>query len=213
MKKVWILIVFFVFITNKSSADDFRILVSFLSGFNHVFEYGNEEEFVMGENDFPVTPAHTSLSLGASCGYFLAKNFGLEVDGRFYFSSDLILRDPSDNDTIQIDSSRHFSIMADVIYQFLDKKIIPYTVAGIGLDFLLAKEGTTISKNGYEVDIVAPERTLDLLVNFGMGIKLFISKTLGLRGDIRYILLLSKPQHISNLNALVGLFFGFGGGK
>ena len=64
MKKVWILIVLLAFLANEGAGDNIRFQLSFLSGFNHVFEYGKEEEYVMGENDFPVTPSHTLLSLG-----------------------------------------------------------------------------------------------------------------------------------------------------
>ena len=213
MKRVWILIILMAFLTNRAAADDVRFQISLLSGFNHVFEYGKEEEYVMGENDFPVTPAHTPLSLGITCDYFLGKNIGVGFSGRFFSGSDLILRDPSDDDAVQIDSSRHVSVTANLLYRFMDKKVIPYAVMGIGLDYLLAEEGTYTSTNGYSVDIIAPEKTLDLLVTFGAGFDLFFSKSLGFRGDFRYLLLFSKPHYISNLNVMMGLFIGFGRGR
>ena len=213
MKRVWILIFLLAFLTKEVTGENVRFQLSFLSGFNHVFEYGKEEEYVMGENDFPVTPSHTPLSLGITCAYFFGKKIGIEAGGRFFSGSDLILRDPSDDDTVKIDSSRHISLTVNLMYRFSDKKVMPYAVVGIGLDYLLAEEGIYTSTYGYSVDIVAPERTTDLLAAFGAGIDLHFSRSLGFRGDVRYMLLFGKPHRISNLNVMIGLFIGFGRGK
>ena len=61
--------IFFILLIQPSLAQEYQ--VSLFVGMNHVFPYGSEEDYVLGENDFPVTPAHTPPNLGASFALFL----------------------------------------------------------------------------------------------------------------------------------------------
>ena len=45
--------------------------VSLFVGMNHIPQYGSADDYVLGENDFPVTPAHTP------------PNFGIRLDLRY----------------------------------------------------------------------------------------------------------------------------------
>ena len=72
-----------------------------------MLEYGSEDEYVMGENDFPVTPAHTPLGFGADFAYSFTKNIAIALEARYILSSEVALIDPSDQDTVEINTSSH----------------------------------------------------------------------------------------------------------
>ena len=186
-----------------------RFQFSIFGGINSVFKYGSENDYVMGENDFPVTPAHKPASFGAGIGYFFTDNIGIELDGRYYLSSKVTLEDPRDQDTVEVDTPKHFSITLNLFYQLSGGNFRPYLVAGGGFDKLLAKDETYTSEYGYEIEFIAPEKTTDLLAQVGGGIQYFLSSSAGARLDIRYVLIFDDPDNISSLNIMGGVFIRF----
>lgn len=183
--------------------------VSLFVGMNHVFEYGSENDYVLGENDFPVTPSHTPPNFGAAFALFIKDNIALELDWRYTLSSKVTLLDPSDQDEVEIDTSKHHTITLNFIYRFLRGNIRPYIVVGGGLDKLLAKDQMYITKYGFEVDFLAPEKTVDPIANFGAGMQLFVSPNIGIRLDLRYVMIFAEPDSISGLNGVAGITFSF----
>ena len=184
-----------------------KFQVSLFGGFNHVFQYGSEEDYSIGENDFPVTPAHNPLGLGGAFGYLLTKRITVELDGRYTFSSSVTLIDPSDQDSVDVDTSKHYSLTLNVIYHFMKGKFKPYVTAGGGIDKLLAEDKTYTSAYGYEIEMIAPpsSETWDPLANVGAGIQYLISPQMGMRLDVRYILIFDSPNNIHHLNAVLGI--------
>jgi outer membrane beta-barrel protein len=210
-KKSWTVFVFIVFalplLTGTAHAQKFQFSV--FGGINHVFEYGSEDDYVLGGNDFPVTPAHTPPALGASFAYYFSENLGLELDWRYVLSSKVTLEDPSDQDTVEIDSSKHYSLTLNLIYQFMSGKLRPYIVAGGGFDKLMAKDATYTTEYGFEITLEAPEKTLDAVANFGAGLNYFVSDSVALKLDVRYVMIFSDPHNVNNLSAVGGLSFRF----
>jgi outer membrane beta-barrel protein len=210
-KKYWAVLVFIVFalplLTGTSHAQ--KLQFSVFGGINHVFKYGSEDDYVLGGNDFPVTPAHTPPTFGASFGYFFSKNLGLELDWRYVLSSKATLEDPSDLDTVEIDSSKHYSLTLNLLYEFTSGKLRPYVVAGGGFDKLMAKDATYTSDYGFEITLEAPEKTLDAVANFGAGLNYFLSGSMALKLDVRYVMIFADPNNVNNLSAVVGLSFRF----
>jgi outer membrane protein W len=182
---------------------------SVFGGVNHVFSYGSEEDYVFGENDFPVMPSHTPGSFGASLALFFTKNIGLELDGRYTLSSQVSLRDPSDEDTVDIDASKHYTITLNVRYRFLEGKIRPYLCVGGGVDKLLAEDRTYVSEYGWEVELLAPEKTVDPVANLGVGVHYLFRPNFGIRFDLRYVLIFSDPDKLNSLNGTLGVSIGF----
>lgn len=207
-KSVAVFILFALpFLVGTAHAQKFQLSV--FGGINHVFKYGSESDYALGENDFPVTPAHTPLALGASLAYFFTENLGLELDWRYALSSQVMLEDPSDQDTVQIDSSKHYSMTLNLLYQLMSGKLRPYILVGGGIDELLAEDVTYISKYGFEIALEAPTKTLDAAANFGVGLNYFMSSRVALRLDVRYVMIFADPNNVNNLSAVVGLSFRF----
>jgi outer membrane beta-barrel protein len=210
-KKSWAVLVFIVFalplFTGTVHAQKFQF--SAFGGINHIFKYGSEDDYILGGNDFPITPAHTPPVLGVSFAYIFSENLGLELDWRYVLSSKMTLEDPSDQDTVEIDSSKHYSLTLNLIYQFMSGKLRPYVVAGGGFDKLMAEDVTYTSDYGFEITLEAPEKTLDAVANFGAGLNYFMSDNFALRLDVRYVMIFADPKNVNNLSAVAGLSFRF----
>lgn len=210
IKRTWVVaILLFSLVGLANSAQGQKYQFSIFGGINHVFQYGFEGDYVLGENDFPVTPSHTPAILGASFTYFFSGTLGFEADGRYTFSTKVALVDPSDQDTVEVDTSKHFSLTLNLIYQFPAGSLKPYLIAGGGFDSVSAEEKTYISEYGFEIIVEPPESTTDALANFGAGLLYSISQGIGIRLDVRYVLIFSKPESIKSLNAVLGLSFRF----
>lgn len=178
-------------------------------GINHLFQYGSEKNYVPGENDFPVTPSHTPAIMGVSLAYALSDSLALEVDGRYTFSTKVTLVDPSDQDTVDVDTSKHFSLTLNLIYQFPAGNLKPYLVAGGGLDSVSTEERTYVSAHGFEITVEPPESATDALINFGAGFIYSVSEVIGIRLDVRYVLILAQPESVKSLNAVLGATLRF----
>jgi opacity protein-like surface antigen len=183
--------------------------ISLFVGMNHVFQYGSEGDYVFSENDFPVTPAHTPPNLGASFALYIKDNIALELDWRYTLSSKLMLVDPSDQDEVEIDSSKRHTITLNFIYRFLQGNVKPYIVVGGGLDKILAKDQTYTTQYGFEVDFLAPDKTIDLVANIGAGVQFFFRPNIGIRLDLRYVMIFAEPDNLSGLNGVAGISFFF----
>jgi outer membrane protein W len=201
---------FILFFFNSVFAQERKNQVTIFGGLSYIFEYGSKADYMAMGNDFPVTPSHNTPTFGISYTRFFSKKIGLEVDFRYLLSSKLTLIDPYDNDEIKIDSSKHWVVTGNFIYQLSSGKFRPYLLVGAGIDSLAdVKDQTVESKLGYIVTIEAPEKKIDFTANAGMGFQYFVSSNFGLRADIRYVLITSSPDKINSINSVIGAFFRF----
>ena len=189
-------------------SEEGRFQVALAGGFQRHFSYGSERDYVQGEHDFPVTPAHDASVFGLSLSYAFKPWLAVEYDGRFIGSSSLILRDPSDGDLLRCRSNRHFSFALNFILRLPGGRIRPYLFFGGGLDRIEAKEETVISDFGHEVylpppsenDLVAP------LLQFGSGVEVGLFRAFGIRLDGRYALVLADPASVRSVSLTAGFF-------
>ncbi|MBN1224169.1 MAG: outer membrane beta-barrel protein [Candidatus Aminicenantes bacterium] len=194
-------------LAQNSEAQKFQLTL--FGGTQHVFAYGANEDYVLGENDFPVTPAHTPMAFGTSVAFFVTKNLGLEADARYVLSSKVKLTDPSDQDTVELDTAKHYSLTLNLICRFSIGNLKPYLVAGGGIDRIQTKEATYFSAYGFEIAVEAPESKVDPMADFGAGLVYFITDRLGIRLDVRYAVIFADPDKIASLNSVLGVTVRF----
>lgn len=209
---VFVLLILAVSMIKPAAAQEPKMSISILGGTFYTMEYGSIDDYEIGENDFPVTPAHSPLSFGLALGYSFWKGLGVEVDVRYHLKSSVTLEDPSDGDHITLDSSRHNTITGNLIYRFGSGKFQPYLLAGAGIDTLIGEEQQTlISELGYEITLEPPEKKTDLVFNGGAGCLYMFSAKLGLRMDIRYVLIPESDEvpALNAVNATAGLIIRF----
>ncbi len=83
----------------------------------------------------------------------------------------------------------------DALYHFVPtEKLVPYVATGIG---------------GITFDPDQGHNDKDFAVNYGAGLKYFLTEEIALRGDVRHVVSFSSVQ--SNLLYTLGLTFSFGG--
>ena len=186
-----------------------RFQLSLFGGANPVFAYGSADDYVMGSNDFPVTPAHTPVDFAAAFTYYLSDRLGIELRGEAILASSLSLTDPSDQDTVSIKSAKHYAISLNLLWELSSAKIRPYLVLGGGADKNSPDTVTAESELGYEVTFAPPSKTLSFFANGGGGLRYRISSALGAQLDLRYRLLFSKPDKIHGLIVGAGVFWKF----
>ena len=173
---------------------------------NHITQYGKPVEYIKGSNDFPVTPSHSCPLIGASLGYFLTRQLGLEIDGRYNLSAGITLQDPSDGDTVKITSYSNYSVTANIIYKYALGRLGLYFDIGGGLNKLFAKNQTYVSQNGYDVELSTPKKTMDPVLQAGVGAMFSFSKAFGIRLDARYMKIFNDSHSVNGINAAAGIF-------
>jgi len=209
---IFLLVILAVFQIESAAAQEAKMSISLMGGVLHTREYGSTEDYQLGENDFPVTPAHAPLSFGLALGYSIWKGLGAELDVRYHLSSSVTLEDPSDGDRITIDSSRHNTITANLVYRFGLGKFQPFLMTGIGIDTLVGEEQQTLTSDlGYEITLEPPEKKSVLVWNGGLGCIYMLSSRLGLRIDIRYVHISGTEEvpALNVVNAMAGLIIRF----
>lgn len=127
------------------------------------------------------------LTYGLGLGYNLGEHWGAEavfnyVDTEFEEGSGDV-----DGYLYRLDCLYHFKAF---------QRLVPYLAAGIG--------GITLDPDRNDDDT-------DFLVNYGAGLKYFLTETVALRGDVRHIISFDETQN--NLAYTLGLTFLFGGEK
>ena len=124
---------------------------------------------------------------GLGLGYNIDKNWGLE--GMLNFIDTEFEKDAGDVDV--------YMYRLDALYHFMpDKKFVPYIATGIG---------------GIKFEPKRDSNDIDLLVDYGAGIKYFINDFTALRADVRHII--SFNETYNNLAYTAGLTFLLGGEK
>ena len=210
MKKLGLTVFILIFMTSFGYGLQKKFQLSLFAGMNHVFEYGSENDYIPGTNDFPVTPSHSPPSHGAAFAFFFTNNLGIELDGMYVLSSKVTLVDPSDLDKVNIDSSKHYSMTLNVIYRFLKGNFRPYLGVGGGIDKLMAKYFEILtSEYGNEITFIPAEKTTSLIAQAKAGIHYSLSKSVGLLMDIRYVVIFDDPYNVNSLNLILGAFLRF----
>jgi OOP family OmpA-OmpF porin len=127
------------------------------------------------------------LTVGLGLGYQMTKALGLELVVNVTDTE----ADPYDVD-VDVYPAR-----LDLFYNLTqDSAFVPYVAAGLG--------AVTFSADDVDNDT-------DFMVNYGLGVKYYMTESIALRADVRHLISYHETQ--SNFLYTIGLVFGFGGEK
>jgi len=132
-----------------------------------------------------------------------------DVHGLNHQSTQVTLQDPSDQDTVELDTAKHYSLTANLVFQIPRGMLRPYILIGGGLDMVSAEDQVYTSEFGYDVEILASESKTDFLAQGGAGKLLLMSQAFGLRIDGRYVYIFADPNAVKSINATAGIFLRF----
>ncbi len=193
----------------QSDARPRKFQAGLTGSLNHVFSYGTEKDYQPGKNDFPVTPGHTAGGIGIFAAYSVSSLIAVEIETRFYLRSKMTLKDPSDQDSVDVRSASHAALAVGAVFSFSRGRFRPYAAVGAGIDALLVKAETYTSKFGYEIEFQPPSKKLDPFLKARTGVKYFLKPRLGIRGEAGYTLIFGDQNKIHSLDFAAGIFYGF----
>jgi OOP family OmpA-OmpF porin len=174
------------------------ILLIVLAAFIFFVSEGRAE---IKEKAFSVTPFIGGFtfdgvqSLTTRPVYGLRAGYDLTPKWAFEGVLDYVRTEPSGaNDRVHV-----YNYRLEALYNFMaEKKLMPFLAAGIGGQSIDAPAGIRKGSNA--------------VIDYGAGIKYFLTENLALRGDIRHILVFDNDT-LNNLEYAIGLSYFWGGEK
>lgn len=128
-----------------------------------------------------------NVAYGLGLGYHFDQNWAAELGFNY-------IRTESDRDGCNEDV---YLYHMDMLYHFMPyERVVPFVAAGVG---------------GIIFDREKKSGDHDPAVNYGAGLKIFLTDNVALRGDIRHVISFSETQN--NLLYTIGFSFLFGGEK
>ncbi|MDD5722358.1 MAG: OmpA family protein [Syntrophales bacterium] len=135
-----------------------------------------------GEQDLDNGPTY-----GLGIGYNLDERWGVEAAFN-YIDTDFNTGNRDMNVSLyRLDGLYHFNIT---------DRFVPYLAAGVG---------------GIGFNPARGDSNYDTMINYGVGVKYFLTESIALRGDVRHVI--SFNETYNNLLYTMGLSFFFGGEK
>jgi len=209
MKRIQAVLMLIFVLAGLSFGQARRFQVSLYGGMTRVMAYGSAKDYVMGSNDFPLTPVHRPAFFGAAFTYSATKRLAIELRGEYTLGANMTLVDPSDQDSVAIQSAKHTSLSMNLLWALTSGRFEPYLIAGGGIDKISTGASTYLSKYGYEVTFSAPDRPLDFFLNAGAGMHWNLGSFLGLFLEARYRFFFASPHAIQSLAGDGGIRLSF----
>ena len=181
--------------------------VAISGGLNFVGKYGSIDDYMAGENDFPVTPSHKNFLVSASLTFTFYKSLGILLRPEYHFKTNVLLEDPSDGDSVNIDTSPHYSLSLNIGYFNRNGRFQPFFYIGGGFDKIFPKDEIYTSNYGYEIVFLSPERTVDPMFNLGGGFDFRIVSLFYLRFNMNYMIIFAQSGNIGNFGTSTGICF------
>jgi hypothetical protein len=167
------------------------------SGLNLFTATGSDSDYKAGENDFPVTPTYKALACEIGLTFFTSPSFAVGFDFRYGFLANVDLIDPSDKETISVDTPQNL-IAALNLYQYFDlsRQMQFFISLGGGAEYLMAKDGEYTGTLGSKIIILAPEKPLSPLAAVGIGLQYLFSAEVGINFEFRATYVFRNPGQL-----------------
>lgn len=169
---------------------------------------GAEADYEPGINDFPLSESYRMTGFGA--GFRSGRVFYIGLEGHYNLSGKMTLLDPTDNDSVEIDT--YPSITGLVVMGLNIVKtggIIVYVEGGGGLSYAMNAEAQTYtSANGIESQIEPPENTTPIVLFGGAGVVVNFARSAGFFVNGRYQITNAEQRQTAFVVG-AGLIFGF----
>lgn len=159
---------------------------------------GSASDYEEGENDFPIASSHKNY--GAGFGLTFGKRAFIGIEGHYNLSGKVTLTDPSDDDTVEIDTYKYVSGFITVGFNIVNSRSMRLYINGGGgiCRYFEANEiKSYVSRLGFETLIEPPEKKTPMAGFGGVGLEFYLSKSGGILLSGRYLYIgLDEPQTI-----------------
>jgi len=174
------------------------------ANFNNALDTGYEA----GTNDFSTQAAYSTY--GAGCGLITGSRIFLGLEIHYNLNGTATLTDPSDNDTVNIDTYKYasgFLTLGINIVQSTRFKLYIQGGGGIGYGIKIETK-TYTSSLGFETIIEPPKNKTPIIGFGGLGLEVHFSRVIGVMAQGRYQYLASDDAQPA-IVAMGGLVFSF----
>lgn len=155
---------------------------------NFIASVGDEFDYELGENEFPLVSSHQNY--GAGFGITFGKEAFFGIEGHYNLSGKVTLTDPSDNDTVEVDTYKYVSGFLTIGFNIVRSRSMRlYINGGGGISYYLdAKETKSyVSRLGIETEVEPPDKKYPLAGFGGVGLEIYISQSSGILFSGRYL--------------------------
>lgn len=133
-------------------------------------EMGSVSDYVAGDNDFPVTPAHFEYGGGLGIMFNLSQRLDFQVTGEYIFGANVDKTDPSDGETYIYRTYDNIDILGSLLFKFGSKPRF-FLTAGGGMNILNPyNDKEERGSLGSVILIEAPEKKTNPMIVFGGGV-------------------------------------------
>lgn len=201
MRKEIIFIILTLLAFNGMASNAKKLKLTVGLGINNIFQRGDESQYVIATNEFPVTPAHSSLSYSFSVAYHFSHRFSLEAHSDFTPAVGVNKQNPVDMNTVYTKTFRQSTFSLNTEYQlFMAGKINFHLIGGAGVNKLVTFDASYCSiPEGATSMLLGTENHLFPAVNIGGGIIYNIDRRAGLKLDARYVKVFADMSHIDSI--------------
>lgn len=175
------------------------------------FTQAVEGTYEAGVTDFSNTDAHTVLGFGLGITSSSEKLFFTGLEVHYNMQGKVIMTDPSDSDTVEIDTYKNVMGFLTVGFNIVRSESLNFFVnGGGGVNYLLGTETATYTSTlGYETIIEPPERKYNFMAFGGAGVSFMFSGGAGVFASGRYVYVWTEDEPVGTIMALGGLTFHF----
>jgi hypothetical protein len=171
--KIFASLVVFVCIFLLSPPEtDAAVRFQFFGTLAAVQEMGSTSDYVAGENDFPVTPAHLEYGPGLGAILNIAPQLDFQLTSEYLFGADVEKTDPTDGETYTYRTYDNINFLGSLMLKFGGNPRF-FVTAGGGLNILKPYDDKQdIGSLGSIILIEAPDKKTNPMVVFGGGVLL-----------------------------------------
>ena len=165
---------------------------------------GSNDEYVPGENDFPITPAHKEYGVGCGLIINLSNRFAIQLSGDYLLGAEVKKEDPSDGETYMYKTYNNINVLGSLMFKFGRKNRF-FISCGAGLNILSPYADKEVEGSlGSIIMLQAPDSKTNPMASFGGGVILNMKKII-----FKIEALYTKIFKYEKNSILLRLGFGF----
>lgn len=173
---------------------DKKFYIVLQGAYGMVSEIGSVDEYIAGENDFPVTPSFSEMGGGLGFYFNLSKTLGLSLSAEYLMGADVEKVDPSDGETYSYTTYDNVNVIASLMLKFGGKTQF-FISGGGGFNILMPYDNKEETGSlGSIIVIEAPDSTTNLLIAAGGGV-LFNTGKILIKLEAQYIMVMDYDKN------------------
>jgi len=182
--------------------------ISLLGGLNMFGAIGSDGDYVAGVNDFPAIPSYQAPVAGLRLSFSGTRRMAWGLDVRYGLAGTVDRRDPSDNETVSVDTPQNLTaiLVVQSLLDLTDQLALILSVGG-GAEYRLAEEKEFLSSLGNKIVVDKPDKPFSPLLAAGLGLQ-YMFGDFGVVAEGRLAYAIRKPAQMVITPAL-GLVIRF----